>query len=162
MRARLGESLYIDIFHVLVDIFHKLKMSTFNILAHDGTLYPTWARYKGCTYFCEQCEAIKVSNVIEKVRQRILYRLNKFPNGNFGSEIRVYAPCPSDRFPDKNKKGKVIKRPKIELFACKLAFSNGDIPTVQRNTAILFGVNDELETKPLRTNGSYQYPQCQF
>ncbi len=38
-RARLGESLYIDIFHVLIDIFRQLKMITFNILAHDGTLY---------------------------------------------------------------------------------------------------------------------------
>jgi hypothetical protein len=44
-RARLGESLYRDIFHVLVDIFHRLQMITFNILAHDGTLYPTWATY---------------------------------------------------------------------------------------------------------------------
>ena len=54
-RARLGENLYNEIFHVLVDIFHQLEMITFNILAHDGTLYPTWARYKGCTYFCDQC-----------------------------------------------------------------------------------------------------------
>jgi hypothetical protein len=43
----LGESLYNEIFHVLVDIFHQLEMITFNILAHDGTLYPSWARYKG-------------------------------------------------------------------------------------------------------------------
>ena len=148
-RARLGETLYIDILHVLVDIFRQLKMITFNILAHDGSLYPTWARYKGCTYFCHECEAIAVENVIEKVRNRILYRLNKFPNNNFGSEIRVYAPCPSERFPEKNKKGKEIKRPKVELFACKLAFSDGDIPTEQRNTAILFGVNDELERQGL-------------
>ncbi len=38
-RARLGETLYNEIFHVLVDIFHQLEMITFNILAHDGTLY---------------------------------------------------------------------------------------------------------------------------
>ena len=148
-RARLGESLYIDIFHVLVDIFRQLKMITFNILAHDGTLYPTWVRYKGCTYFCHQCEAITVENVIEKVRQRIFYRLNKFPSNNFGSEIRVYAPCPSERFPEKDKKGNEIKRPKIELFACKLALSDGDIPTEQRNTAILFGVEEELAKQQL-------------
>ena len=48
-RIRLTENLYNQIFHVLVDIFHKLEMITFRILAHDGTLYPTWARYKGCT-----------------------------------------------------------------------------------------------------------------
>ena len=48
-RARLGETLYNEIFHVLVSIFQQLEMITFKILAHDGTLYPTWARYKGCT-----------------------------------------------------------------------------------------------------------------
>ena len=148
-RARLGENLYIDIFHVLVDIFRQLEMITFNILAHDGTLYPTWARYKGCTYFCDQCEAITVENVIDRIKNRILYRLNKFPNNHFGSEIRVYTPCPSERFPAKDKKGKDIKRPKVELFACKLAFSDGDISREQKNTAILFGVNEELERQGL-------------
>jgi hypothetical protein len=148
-RARLGESLYIDIFHILVDIFHQLKMITFNILAHDGTLYPTWARYKGCTYFCEQCEAIKVENIIDKVKSRILHRLNKLDENNLGSEIRVYAPCPSEKFPEKDKKGKEIKRPKVELFACKLAFSDGDMPIGQKNTAIMFGVNEELERQNL-------------
>jgi len=38
-RERLGETLYNEIFHFLVHIFHQLEMITFNILAHDGTLY---------------------------------------------------------------------------------------------------------------------------
>jgi hypothetical protein len=46
-KARLTASHYNEIFHVLVNIFHQLEMITFKILAHDGTLYPTWARYKG-------------------------------------------------------------------------------------------------------------------
>jgi hypothetical protein len=50
-----------------------------------------------------------------------------------------------------------VKRPKVELFACKLAFSDGDVPLGQKNTAILFGVNEELERQglclqTLRTN----------
>jgi len=156
-RKRLGESHYMGIFHVLVDIFHQLQMITFNILAHDGTLYPTWAKYKGCTYFCQDCEAITVEGIRKKVKNRILNRLNKINENNLGSEIRVYAECPSERFPEKDRKGKEIKRPKVELFACKLAFSDGDIPLEQKNTAILFGVNDELERqdlciKTLRTN----------
>ena len=148
-RARLGENLYNEIFHVLVRIFHQLEMISFKILAHDGTLYPTWARYKGCTYFCEQCDSITVENIIEKVRSRILYRLNNLANNNLGSEIRVKAPCPSDRFPEKDKKGKEIKRPKIELFACKLAFADGELSEEQKNTAILFGVEEELRKQNL-------------
>jgi len=142
-RARLGEQLYNEIFHILVDIFRQLEMITFNILAHDGTLYPSWARYKGCTYFCDQCDCITVDDVLEKVRNRILYRLNKLSEGNLGSEIRVYQDCPSDRFPAD------VKKPRIELFAFKLAFADGQPSEEQKNTAILFGVEKELEKHQL-------------
>ena len=145
-RARLGEELYNEIFHVLVDIFHQLKMITFNILAHDGTLYPTWARYKGCTYFCDQCSHIKVDDVIGKAKNRILYRLNNLSNNNLGSEVRVYTKCPSHRFPED------IKKPKIELFAFRLAFSDGEPTEELKNTAILFGVEGELNRQQLCIN----------
>jgi len=148
-RARLRQNLYNEIFHVLVDIFRQLQMITFNILAHDGTLYPTWARYKGCTYFCDQCASITVEDVIGKVKNRILYRLDNLADNNLGSEIRVKAPCPSDRFPEKDKKGKEIKRPKIELFACRLAFADGELTEEQKNTAILFGVAEDLSKQNL-------------
>lgn len=148
-RARLDENLYNEIFHILVNIFHQVEMISFKILAHDGTLYPTWARYKGCTYFCDQCHAITVPDVIDRVKNRILYRLNKLADNNLGSEIRVKAPCPSDRFPEKDRKGKEIKRPKIELFACKLAFADGELAEEQKNTAMLFGVEEELSKQNL-------------
>ena len=118
-------------------------MITFNILAHDGTLYPSWARYKGCTYFCDQCDCISVDNVIDKVKNRILYRLNKLSEGNLGSEIRVYEDCPSDWFPED------VKKTRIELFAFKLAFADGQPSEEQKNTAILFGVETELEKHQL-------------
>jgi len=142
-RERLGETLYNEIFHIFVHIFHQLKMITFNILAHDGTLYPTWARYKGCTYFCDQCASITVEDVITKVKNRIIYRLNNLSNNNLGSEIRVYTECPSDRFPQD------VKKPKIELFAFKLAFADGEPSEEQKNTAILFGVEKDLEKHQL-------------
>jgi len=151
-RARLGEKLYNEIFHVLVSIFHQLEIITFNILAHDGTLYPTWARYKGCTWFCDQCSCITVKNVTGKVKNRILYRLNNLAQNNLGSEVRVYTECPSDRFPEKDKHGKEIKKPKIELFAFRLAFVNGQISEEQRNTAILLGVEEELHKQQLCIN----------
>jgi hypothetical protein len=142
-RARLGESVYNEIFHVLVSIFHQLQMITFKILAHDGTLYPTWARYKGCTYFCDQCAAITVNNVIYKVKNQILYRLNNLSTNNLGSEVRVYTQCPSHRFPED------VNRPKIELFAFRLAFADGELTEEQKNTAILFGVEEELDRQHL-------------
>nr|CBX28927.1 hypothetical protein N47_B20730 [uncultured Desulfobacterium sp.] len=115
-RERLGEALYNEIFHLLVRIFHQLEMITFNILAHDGTLYPTWARYKGCTYFCNQCSCIRVEDVIGRVKSRILYRLDNLDQNNLGSEVRVHTECPSDKFPEKDKNGNETKKPKIELL----------------------------------------------
>jgi len=148
-RQRIGESLYNDIFHLLVRIFHKLEMITFHILAHDGTLYPTWAKYKGCTYFCSHCSAITVDHVIEKVRNRILYRLNKLDQNNLGSEVRIYTECPSTKFPEKTRKGNDIKKPKIELFAFRLAFADGELSQEQINTAILFDIKEELDKQNL-------------
>ena len=142
-RKRIGEKRYNDIFHVLVGIFHDLEMITFKILSHDGTLYPTWARYKGCTYFCNECSRITVKDVTEKVRDRILYRLAHMPENSLGSDIRVYTECPSDRFP------KDVEKPKIELFSFRLAFSGGEPSQEQINTALLFGVKDELDRQQL-------------
>jgi len=142
-KLRLGQSRYNEIFHVLVDMFRQLEMITFNILAHDGTLYPTRARYKGCTYFSDQCACIMVENVIGKVKDRILYRLNNMAQHNLGSEVRVYTDCPGNRFPEN------IKKPKIELFAFKLAFCDGDPVDEQTNTAILFGVQEQLNRQQL-------------
>jgi len=150
-RKRIGEKRYNDIFHILVGIFHDVEMINFKILSHDGTLYHSWARYKGCTFFCPACSQITVPDVTEKVRQRILYRLANLPKNGLGTDIRVYAECPSDRFP------KDVKKPKIELFSFRLAFSNGEPAQEQINTAILFGVKDELDRQQLciQTISSY-------
>jgi hypothetical protein len=145
-RIRIGQGLYNEIFHALVSIFQQLEMITFKILAHDGTLYPTWARYKGCTYFCDQCHCITVEDVVDKVKNRILYRLNNLSTNNLGSEVRVYTQCPSTRFP------KDVNKPKIELFAFKLAFADGQPSQEQINTAILFDVKQILDKQQLCIN----------
>ena len=48
-KKRLGEDLYNQIFHVLVEIAERLGFLSYKIIATDGTLFPTNARYKGCT-----------------------------------------------------------------------------------------------------------------
>ena len=65
---------------------------------------------------------------------------------HLGSELRVYVECPSDSFPED------VKKPKIELFAFKLAFCDGDLSEDQKNTAILFGVDEELNRQQLCIN----------
>jgi hypothetical protein len=46
-KNRLGEGLYNQIFHTLVEIVEQLGFLSFKILSTDGTLFHTNARYKG-------------------------------------------------------------------------------------------------------------------
>lgn len=144
--ARLGPELYNEIFQILIQIFHQLEMITFKVLAHDGTLFDTWARYKGCPYFCDDCKSITVENVMEKVQERVNYRLDNMAKNNLGSEFRVYTECPSERFTDDED----VKKPKIELFAFKLAFNDGKLSKEEENTEILLGVHDQLQKHNLK------------
>jgi len=48
-KKRLGEKLYNEIFYVLVEIAELLGFLFYKLLAIDGTLFRTNARYKGCT-----------------------------------------------------------------------------------------------------------------
>ena len=138
-KNKLGANRYNKIFHTLVDIFKQLKMITFNIIAHDGTLFPTRARYKGCAYFSPQCACIKITDIISRGRKQITYRLNNLHKVNLEKSFKIKAPCPSISFP------KDVKLPKLEVLVMKLVFADGVPSESQINTAMLFGVKDLLD-----------------
>lgn len=75
-KDRLGEDLYNSIFHALVHIADLLGFLSYKIIATDGTLFPTNARYKGCTHFCKDCEFVEFKDIVKAVRSKILYRLS--------------------------------------------------------------------------------------
>ncbi|KKM07025.1 hypothetical protein LCGC14_1738150, partial [marine sediment metagenome] len=62
------------------------------------------------------------------------------------TEVRVDTQCPSHRFPED------VKKPKIELFAFKLAFADDEPAEELKNTGILFGVEEELNRQQLCIN----------
>jgi len=141
-KARLGESLYNKIFKILVDIFWQLQMISFKILAHDGTLFHTRARYKGCTHFSSQCSCIHVKDIIPRVKRQIMSRLNNLSKIQIDKEFRIKVECQSV-LPDH------VKKPKIEVVALKLAIAEDHPPSAQVNTALLFGVHEELKKQEL-------------
>ena len=140
-KDRLGENLYNQIFHVLVEIAELLGFLSYDILATDGTLFPTNARYKGCTYFSNECEYIEFKGIIENVRQRILYRLNNPEKIVPGKEIRIKVECPSHNFPDD------MQRPKVEVLSLCLIESNPEKSTTHNPSIFnqIFNLKDELE-----------------
>ena len=140
LKARLGEELYSQIFHALVEIAERLGFLSYRILATDGTLFPTNARYKGCTYFCDDCNSIEFKGVIENVRKRILYRLNNAEKIVPGKEIRIKIECPSPNFPDN------IQPPKVEVLTLSLEQANPEKPSIYNQ---IFGLEEKLQSAGL-------------
>jgi hypothetical protein len=136
LKDRLGEKLYNQIFHALVEIAELLGFLSYKIIATDGTLFPTNARYKGCTYFCGECEFIEFKGIIENVRRRILYRLNNPEKIVPGKEIRIRVECPSSSFP------KDVKRPKAEILTLSLEEAHPEKPSIFNQ---IFSLQEELQ-----------------
>jgi len=140
LKDRLGEGLYIEISQVLVEIVRFLGLLSFAILSTDGTLFPSYSRYKGCTYFCEECHSIEFKGLIENVRRRILYKLQEPQRVALGREIKVRVDCPSTRFPQE------IPKPKVELMSLSLKIADPEKPNPFNK---IFGVDEELKSRGL-------------
>ena len=136
LKDRLGEDLYSRILHVLVEIVELLGFLSYKILATDGTLFPTNARYKGCTYFCDDCECIEFKGIIDTVRRRILYRLNHPERIVPGKDIRIRVECPSHKFPSD------VQRPKVEVLTFCLREAHPDKPSIYNQ---IFTLQEELK-----------------
>jgi hypothetical protein len=140
LKERLGEALYTEIAQVLVEIIRLLGLLSFSILSTDGTLFPSYSHYKGCTYFCEACQSIEFKGLIETVKRRILYKL-KDPNRiTLGRDIKARVDCPSTRFPQN------IQKPKVELLTLSLKIADPEQPNPFNK---IFGVQEELRTQGL-------------
>lgn len=140
LKDRLGEALYIEISQVLVEIVRLLGFLSFNILSTDGTLFPSYSHYKGCTYFCEECKSIEFKGLIDNVRRRILYKLQDPKRLALGKEIKVRVDCPSTRFP------KDILKPKVDLLTLSLKIADPEQPNPFNQ---IFGVEEELKSHGL-------------
>ena len=123
-KDRLGEKLYNEIFHVLVEIVELLELISYKIITTDGTLFHTNARYKGCTHFCDECNFIEFKGVISNVRQRVLYLLKNPEKIIPGKEIRIKLPCPSSNFPED------IEPPKVEVLSLFLKEMGREKPSI--------------------------------
>jgi len=136
LKDRLGEDLYNHILHVLVEIAERLGFLSYKIIATDGTLFPTNARYKGCTYFCDQCDSIQFQGIIENVRQRVRRRLAKLESIVPGKEMRIKAQCPSPNFPEN------VSRPKVEILSLFLEQADPENPSILNQ---IFGLKEDLK-----------------
>jgi len=139
-RARIGETCYNHIFACLVDILKALDLATARVLSHDGTLVPSFARYRGCNYASCECSNIKLKgDFISKTRARVLKLLEEPGCIPIDKEMRSYAKCPKGTLPND------VKPPSIHVCAFKLLPYNPELFNEKDQTAKLFGVEEELK-----------------
>jgi hypothetical protein len=137
-RSRIGEALYQQIFHALVSIVEQLGLLSFNILATDGTLFPSAARYHGCHCFQDSCASIGVDNIVQKIHDRVLYRLEDPARIVPGKHSWVKMECPSANFPED------VKRPKIPILSFTLENASEELSAVDTNNLRFFRVEEPL------------------
>jgi len=59
-RSRVGDEVVHKTLAVMVELLRTFGLIKGELLATDGQLEPTYARYKGCTYACEGCQQFPV------------------------------------------------------------------------------------------------------
>jgi hypothetical protein len=137
-RTRLAEKRYQEIFHAVVTLVEKLGLLTYTILATDGALYPSAARYRGCCCFNDSCASITVDNITQKVRDRVLHRIEDPAQVVLGKECRVRSDCSNPKFPEG------VKRPKITIMSFTLENASEELSAVDSNNLKFFRVEEPL------------------
>jgi hypothetical protein len=66
-RSRIGDAVIAQIIAVAVDFLHHFGLIKGELLSTDGQLEPSYARYKGCTYACEDCQAFTLGEAARQV-----------------------------------------------------------------------------------------------
>lgn len=136
-RLDIGEELYDRIFHILVTIVEEIGLITGRFLSTDGTLFPTFARYKGCPYANEGCRCIEVKDVLGKIRGKVREAIRHLNKTSLPKEIKITIPCPN---PEATKE----KRRRVEVVSFILDRANPRIAPKKDQTPQLLGLCDLL------------------
>lgn len=60
-RYRIGDEVIDQIIATVVDLLSHVGLIQGDLLSTDGQLEPSYSRYKGCTYACQDCQAFKLT-----------------------------------------------------------------------------------------------------
>ena len=142
-KKRIGPKKFDDIFHVLVEIVKRVGLISGKILSYDGTLFPTFANYRGCNYACKTCEEIPLKkNFLRSLRYKVTDLLNHPSKITLGKERRSFAICPKDDLPSC-----VKKRPTFRVLS--FCFLPKEEDQKQSELAHILGLEKELSERGL-------------
>jgi hypothetical protein len=142
-RYRIGDEVIDQITAVAVDFLTHFGLIQGELLSTDGQLEASYSRYKGCTYACEGCQALHLS---EADRQALGEQLQ-------GGAKRFQITCPFPEVVDKvreatAKKGRP-KDPKVVLLEIESVAENQASSASRQHVAELLGLSQD-DVPPLR------------
>lgn len=147
-RYRVGDDVIHQVMAVAVAVLERFGLIKGELLSTDGQLEPSYARYKGCTYACEGCQAFPIN---EAARQALGEQLQ-------GGAQRLHITCPFPDVVDKVRqataKGGTPKDPKVALLAIETVPEDKAEMSHRQHVAQLLGL-PEAEVPPLRLQWSH-------
>jgi hypothetical protein len=142
-RSRIGAEVIDQITAVAVDFLDRFGLIQGELLSTDGQLEPSYSRYKGCTYACQDCQVLTLSKADQQALGEQLQ----------GGATRLELTCPFPEVVDKvreatAKKG-APKEPKVALLEIERVAEDKVSAPQRQYVAKLLGLNQD-EVPPLR------------
>jgi hypothetical protein len=147
-RSRIGAEVIDQMTAVAVDFLYHFGLIKGGLLSTDGQLEPSYARYKGCTYACEGCQAFKLS---EANRQALGEQLQ-----NGAKRLQLTCPFPEvvEKVREASRKKGRSKDPMVSLLEIETVPENQVSTAQQQHVATLLGLPQD-EVPPLRIKGCH-------
>ena len=142
-RYRIGDAVIDQITAVAVDFLDHFGLIKGELLSTDGQLAPSYARSKGCTYACEDCEAFELS---EADRQALG---EQWQSGVKRLELTCPFPEVVDKVREATAKKGAPKDPKIALLEIETVSEDKASTAQRQHVAKRLGLPQD-EVPPLR------------
>ena len=136
-RYRIGDAVIDQIMAVAVDFLSHFGLVQGELLSTDGQLEPSYSRYKGCTYACEDCEAFTLS---EADRQNLGEQLQ---NGAKRLELTCPFPEVVEKVREATAKKGAPKDPKVALLGIESVPEDKASTGQRQYVAQLLGLSQE-------------------
>ena len=142
-RSRIGDAVIDQIMAVAVDFLYHFGLIKGELLSTDGQLEPSYSRYKGCTYACEDCQAFKLS---EADRQALGAQLQ---SGTKRLELTCPFPEVVEKVREASAKQGSPKDPTVALLEIESVPEDQASTPQRQHVATLLGLPQD-EVPPLR------------
>jgi hypothetical protein len=142
-RYRIGDAVIDQIMAVAVDFLYHFGLIKGELLSTDGQLEPSYSRYKGCPYACEDCQAFKLS---EADRQALGAQLQ---SGAKRLELTCPFPEVVEKVREASAKKGSPKDPTVALLEIESVPEDQASTPQRQHVATLLGLPQD-EVPPLR------------